>query len=108
VSADFGITTRLDDNVLTRKTLELMNFRAQYLEVLSEAAASAAEWMRQEMQREFDLISDAMLDDTRKPYTNAEFAAERDRLLAFPDARITFVRCEVSKQTGGSRPSGCQ
>jgi spore coat protein CotH len=108
LGTDFGITTRLDENVLTRKTLELPNFRAQYFGVLAEAASSAGDWMRQEMQRQFDLINQAMLEDTRKPYTNAEFAAERDRLLAFPDARITFVRCEVSKQTGASRPSGCQ
>jgi spore coat protein CotH len=108
LAADFGITTRLDENVLTRKTLELPNFRAQYFGVLSEAAGSAADWLRQEMQRQLDLIAQAMLEDTRKPYSNAEFAAERDRLLAFPDARITFVRCEVSKQTGAARPAGCQ
>ena len=64
--------------------------------------------MRQEMQRQFDLINQAMLEDTQKPYSNADYAAERDRLLAFPDARITFVRCEVSKQTGAARPAGCQ
>jgi len=108
LTPDFGITTRLDENVLTRKTLELGNFRSQYFGVLSEAASSAADWMRQEMQRQFDLIHQAMLDDTQKPYSNAEYAAERDRLLAFPAARITFVQCEVSKQTGASRPAGCE
>ena len=108
LSTDFGITTRLDENVLTRKTLELANFRSQYFAVLSEAAASASGWMRQEMQRQFDLINQAMLEDTQKPYSNSDYAAERDRLLAFSDARITFVRCEVSKQTGAARPAGCQ
>ena len=108
LATDFGITTRLDENVLTRKTLELANFRAQYFSVLSEAASSAADWMRQEMQRQFDLIDQAMQEDTQKPYSNADYAAERARLLAFPDARITFVRCEVSKQTGAARPAGCQ
>ena len=34
LAPDFGITTRLDENVLTRKTLELANFRAQYFSVL--------------------------------------------------------------------------
>jgi spore coat protein CotH len=108
LATDFGITTRLDENVLTRRTLELANFRAQYFSVLSEAASSAADWMRQEMQRQFDLIDQAMQEDTQKPYSNADYAAERARLLAFPDARITFVRCEVSKQTGAARPAGCQ
>jgi hypothetical protein len=105
---DFGITTRLDENVLTRKTLELSSYRSQYFSVLSEAATSASDWLRPEMQRQFDMIHDAMLADTNKPYTNAEYAADRASLLAFPDARITYVRCEVATQTGATRPSGCQ
>jgi spore coat protein CotH len=108
LSPEFGLTTRLDENVLTRKTLELPAYRSQYFSVLSEAASSAADWMRQEMQRQLDLINQAMLEDSQKPYTNAEYNAERERMLAFPDARITFVRCEVSKQTGAARPPGCQ
>lgn len=108
LSPVFGLTTRLDENVLTRKTLELPAYRSQYFSVLSEAASSAADWMRQEMQRQFDLINQAMLEDPQKPYTNAEYNAERERMLAFPDARVTFVRCEVSKQTGAARPPGCQ
>ncbi len=60
------------------------------------------------MQRQFDMINDAMLADTVKPYSNAEYTAERESLLAFPEARITYVRCEVAKQTGATRPSGCQ
>ena len=37
-----------------------------------------------------------------------DLEAARDTLLAFPDARITYVRCEVAKQTGAARPAGCQ
>ena len=105
---EFGLTTRLDDNVLTRKTLELAGYRSQYLSVLSEAADSAADWMRQEMQRQLDLINEAMLEDPQKTYTNAEYNAERERLLAFPEARITYVRCDVATQAGTARPAGCQ
>ena len=108
LSPEFGITTRLGDNVLTRKTLELPAYQSQYYSVLNESAAAAADWMRQEMQRQFDLINQAMLEDQQKPYTNAEYQAERERVLAFPEARITYVRCEVSKQTGAARPAGCQ
>jgi spore coat protein H len=105
---DFGITTRNEENVLTRKTLELPAYQSQYLSVLSEAASSASDWLRPEMQRQFDMINEAMLADTNKPYTNAEYMSDRESLLAFPDARITYVRCEVAKQTGATRPSGCQ
>ena len=108
LSPEFGITTRLDENVLTRKTLELPAFQSQYLSGLSDAASSAAGWLRAEMQRQLDLINQAMLEDTQKPYSNDQHTAERERLLAFPDARVSFVRCEVSKLTGAARPAGCQ
>lgn len=108
LAADFSITTRLDDNVLTRKTLELPDYRSQYFSGLTDAATSAADWMRAEMQRQFDLIHVAMQEDTQKPYSNADYAAERERLLMFPDARITYVRCEAAKQAGSALPAGCQ
>jgi spore coat protein H len=104
---DFGITARTDENELTRRVLDIGAFRAQYFSVLAEAAASASGWLRQEMQRQFDLIDAAMLEDTRKPYSNAEYQAARQTLLAFPDARITFVGCEVARATAAPRPSGC-
>ena len=108
LQSDFGITARNDENTLTRKTLELPAYQAQYFNFLSEAANSASDWLRQEMQRQLDMINDAMLADTLKPYSNADYATARDALLAFPQARITYVRCEVAKQTGATRPSGCQ
>jgi spore coat protein H len=108
LQADFGLTTRVQENILSRRTLEITGYRSQYFAVLSEAASSAADWMRQEMQRQFDMISEAMLADTLKPYSNSEYATARDALLAFPEARITYVRCEVSRETGAPRPAGCQ
>jgi hypothetical protein len=83
-------------------------YQSQYFSVLSEAATAAAHRLRQEMQRHLAMIKDAMLADTLKPYSNADYQAARDTLLAFPQARITYVRCEVAKQTGATRPSGCQ
>jgi spore coat protein CotH len=108
LAPEFSITDRHDENVLTRKTLEVAAYRSQYFEVLAGAAASAEAWLGQEMRRQADLIRDAMLADTNKPYSNAEHEAERERLLAFPAARISFVRCEVAKQTGAARPPGCE
>ena len=107
LQTDYAITTRNDENVLTRKTLELPAYQSQYFNFLSEAASSAADWLRQEMQRQLDLTGEAMINDTLKPYSNAEHAAARDVLLAFPQARITYVRCEVAKQSGAPKPSGC-
>jgi spore coat protein H len=105
---DFGITTRLGENALTRNTLALSGFNSQYYQVLLEAATSASEWMQAEMQRQLTMIATAMQEDTAKPYTNAEHAADRDTMLAFTPARVTYVRCEVAKTTGTTRPAGCQ
>jgi spore coat protein CotH len=105
---DFGITTRLEENVLTRKTLALTGYASQYFSVLLESADSASGWLQQEMQRQFEMINDAMLSDTNKPYSNADYMADRAALLTFPDARISYVRCEVSKTVGSPRPAGCQ
>ncbi len=108
LQADYPILMRIDENVLTNKLLSLGSYRTQYFNVMLESADSATGWLRQEMQRQLEMINGAMLADTLKPYTNADHTAARDALLAFPDARITFVRCEVAKQTGATRPSGCQ
>ena len=107
LAADFAVTTRLDENVLTRRTLDTGGYRTQYFGDLAAAADSAAGWMRQEMQRQFEMINEAMLSDRQKPYSNDQYAAERDRLLTFPDARITFVRCEVARENRATLPSGC-
>jgi spore coat protein H len=108
LGADFGITTRLGENILTRNTLQQSAFSSQYYDVLLEAATSASDWMQAEMQRQFTMIATAMQEDTAKPYTNAEHAADRDALLTFAPARVTYVRCEVAKSVGTPRPAGCQ
>jgi spore coat protein CotH len=107
LSTQFAVTTRLDENMLTRRTLETGDYRAQYFGVLAEAADSAADWMRQEMQRQLEMIDQAMREDTQKDYTNDQYAAERDRMLAFPDARIIYVRCEIARERGTALPAGC-
>lgn len=104
---EFSITSRNNENVLTQKTLADSYYSALYFSTLTDAAASAAGWMRAEMERQFAMIQDAMLEDTQKPYSNSEYQAARDALLLFPDARITYVRCEVARETGAARPSGC-
>ena len=105
---DYPILMRIDENVLTNKLLSLSTYKTQYFNVMLEAADSATEWLRQEMQRQLDMINQAMLADTLKPYSNSEHQAARETLLTFPEQRITYVRCEVAKQTGATRPAGCQ
>lgn len=105
---DYRIQTRHDENVLTNKLFADAQYLSQYYSVLNEAADSATGWLQQEMQRQLDLIHTAMLEDTLKPYSNDEYQAARQALLAFPDARITYVRCEVLRATGASLPASCR
>jgi len=105
---DYQIMLRIDEHVLTNKLLSLNAYRTQYFNVMLEAADSATGWLRQEMQRQLDMINEAMLADTLKDYTNSEYQAARETLLTFPAARITYVRCEVARGTGAPLPSGCQ
>jgi len=105
---DYPILMRIDENVLTNKLLSLSSWRGQYFSVMLEAADSATAWLRQEMQRQLDMINDAMLSDPLKPYSNSDYQAGREALLAFPDARITYVRCEVARATASPLPASCR
>jgi spore coat protein H len=113
--ADFGLTMRHDENVLMRKLMESAAWKAQYYAVLDESADSASQvdegqsegWLLAEMRRQFAVIGEAMREDPSKPYSNDEHAAARDAMLAFPDARIPFVRCESARATGAALPDGC-
>ena len=116
LSTDFPLNTRHDENVLMRKVMELEEYRSQYYAVLQEAATAAAQvaegqaqgWLRQEIERQLDMIADAMREDTVKPYSNEEHAADRETMLAFPDPRIAYVQCEAARQAGATLPTGCQ
>jgi hypothetical protein len=59
------------------------------------------------MRRQFAVSGDARREDPSKPYSNDDHAAARDAMLAFPDARIPFVRCETARATGAALPDGC-
>ena len=108
LQADYPILMRIDENVLTSKLLSLSTYQTQYFNVMLEAADSATEWLRQEMQRQLDMINEAMLADTLKPYSNSDHQAARENLLTFPEQRITYVRCEVAKASGAPPPSSCR
>lgn len=113
-SADFGIDGRFDNNVLMRKAMTIDSFRLLYYRVLAEAATAAAAtdeapdgWLRHEVRRQLDMISSAMIEDRFKPFTNADHTAARASMLAFPQARIAFVRCEVAIAMGQPQPTDC-
>jgi spore coat protein CotH len=112
--ADFGITTRHDENVLMRKVMASPGYSTQYFTALQEAAASARQpdegqsegWLQGEVRRQLDLIADAMREDPSKPFTNDEFEAARLTMLDFPGPRVSYVTCEATKALGQSPAAG--
>ena len=113
-SAEFPIMRNVNDNVLSRRTLNVQQHRNRYLDTLLEAALSAEEpdpetpefdeegepvsrpgWLEREITREYNQIRTFALSDTRKPFSNEEFEAAYQRLLEFARNRSTYVRNEV-------------
>lgn len=115
-AADFPIMRNVNDNVLSRRTLNLPAQRNYYLDTLLEAAQSIDEtesesgesdgkgkpesqpgWLEREIIREFEQIRTLAQSDHFKPYSNQDFQDAYDRLLEFARNRSAYVRDEVKK-----------
>ena len=115
-AADFPIMRNINDNVLSRRTLNLPAHRNNYLDTLLEAAQSIDEtesgsdesddkgkpesqpgWLEREIIREFEQIRTLAQSDHFKPYSNQDFQDAYDRLLEFARNRSAYVRDEVKK-----------
>ncbi len=111
---DFGITTRHDENVLTRKMMAWPAYSTQYFAVLQEAANSARQpdegqsegWLQVEVRRQLDLIADAMREDPSKPFTNDEFETARVIMMNFPNPRVSYVRVRDARALGQTPAAG--
>ena len=109
----YDLMSYQDNNVLVRKLMAIPEYRGLYFATLDEAAHSADEGasdgepgaLEREIRRELDLIDPAMLADTLRPFTNAEYLDARDAMKVFPLRRIRYVECEVARITG-ARPCG--
>ena len=107
----YDVMSFQESNVLVSKLMAVPEYRALYFETLSEAAKSANEGVAQgqpgalelEIRRELDLIDGAMLADTQRPYTDAEYLDAREFMKQFAPRRARYVECEVARLTG-TRP----
>jgi hypothetical protein len=107
----FDLMSFQEPNVLVRKLMAVPEYRALYFETLTDAARSASEGMAQgepgalelEIRRQLDLIDGAMLADTQRPHTPAEYVDAREFMKQFATRRIRYVECEVARLTG-ARP----
>ena len=85
-------------NRLVTKLLAYPEWYAKYLDILNAIAASVSDgnWFEQEVTREYNQVRDAALADTQKPFTNDEFEAAIQGLLAFAKNRPTLVNQQVA------------
>jgi spore coat protein CotH len=98
LQADFPITSRLDDNVLSRRLMADDELRALYFATLEQCARAAVEddWLVSEVARSAALIADAAHADTRKLFSNDEFDAGVAFLNEFAAQRPAFVAAAVA------------
>ena len=98
------VPEQVQNRIMTRamKYPDLANL---FLDVLNATADSAAEpgegdqrsWIEREVEREFNQISDAVLADPQKPYTNADFLQAVDDLRKFAQDR-QYLRQDVCRE----------
>jgi spore coat protein CotH len=109
-AADYPVHAWHAENVLMRRAMAVPSLQQLYRDTLLEAAElfdrteagrSPAErgpgWLEREAARLLDIIRPAVYADPAKPYTNAEFDAGADEVLAFARARAAFVRREAGR-----------
>jgi spore coat protein CotH len=111
---EFPIMRNINDNVLSRRTVNVQQYRNSYLDTLLQAAQSIEEkesaseesddkgkpesqpgWLEREITREFEQIRTVAQSDHFKPYSNQDFQDAYDRLLEFARNRAAYVRNEV-------------
>jgi spore coat protein CotH len=88
---------------LVARAIKYDDLKNVFLDTILACADSAQEgpsgdprgWIEREVDREFQQIVDAVLTDTKKPYTNDQFVAALDDLRKFARQRGLAVRAEV-------------
>jgi spore coat protein CotH len=102
-SVDHPIGYHLDTNVLATRAMSVPELRAIYLDTLAACAAMAEEpdsadprgWLEREVERETNLVTEAVAADPVVPFSFEQFEGEVARLLQFARMRSSVVRCQI-------------
>ena len=105
-STEWPISRMHQEYVLMRRAMEVPSLRDAYLTGLLEVTDAAVGpvaaipagpgWLEQEMRKRRAQITPFMHMDPVKPYTNEQFEAAMDALIAFPAVRAASVRAQVA------------
>lgn len=103
-SIDFPTNTEINDNILTRKLMEVPEYAALFRAELERTVqmAEADDWLNTEIIRHVQRIDTAMKEDPAKPYSNNTYEGAAGDMLNFARARITFVKCELERGAGNT------
>jgi spore coat protein H len=90
---------RTEENVLVRRALAEPDLRAAFLDGAEEAARSADEdgFLAALVDRYIALITVAVLEDTRKQFSNEAFSEATEKLRLFAATRSALVLDEVAR-----------
>lgn len=84
------------DNELFRRAMAYDDLRALYQKKLAQCAhVAAGGWLQKQIVASASLITDAVREDTAKPYANEEFDAAIKFLKKFARQRSSFVVKEI-------------
>jgi spore coat protein H len=100
---DHPIEYNLDNNVLTRRAMEIPELRQIYFDTLRDCVSMSTEpdpsdprgWLEREVDRETQQVSPAVMDDPVFPFSFDRFEEEVQFLLQFARTRPQFVRCQL-------------
>jgi hypothetical protein len=112
---DVPITFRLDQNVLTRRTLAVPALRQVFFDTLLQLATISEAtdpndprgFLEREVDRQYKLIASALAADPYMPFTIDESGTDAEFLLQFARVRAAFVRCDVARTQDPSLDQGC-
>jgi len=97
---DYPILTAIDNNVLTRRMMQVPEVKEAYLSTLATLSADvngSACWLAQDLERYYSLIRASVQEDSRKPFSDADFEQEINWQRFFLDFRPGFVLDQIRK-----------
>jgi hypothetical protein len=105
--ADPSIFRRVDQNVLVRRALTYPDLYWLYLDVLEQAARSAAAdgWLENEIRSAAAVVGPGAADDPRVPYGLAQHQEEVAFLIDFARRRPQIVLDQVAQARAGAPPA---
>jgi spore coat protein CotH len=107
---EYPIDMRLQDNVLTRKAMQVPELRDTYYNVLAEAIRLTDEpigdgltWLEHEIRRQATMIQDAMREDPSRPYSFDEHETAFAHMISFARGRSRYINEQMGAASSSRR-----